>query len=397
MNPDWASPSPSSRTETLLLVDDKAENLHILGTLLQTMGYRILQATNGEEAFRRLDEEVPDLVLLDLIMPEMDGFEVCERIRENPAWRDLPIIFVSAADDPNIIVQALEAGGIDYVTKPYNKAELLSRVRTHLALASTRADLRTLAEDKDELLGILAHDLKNHLAGMQMSAALLVDQAASLPPSASQLIENIDESTRRMLAFVREFLANQAAGQMAPHLGPLPLNQHVQASLTRNLPLAEAKHIALSFHAEPGVGLAYADPDALGQVLDNLISNAIKFSQPGTAVVVAVRLDAPGWVGISVADQGPGFTPEDRERLFRRYGRLSARPTASEPSTGLGLSIVKRLVDAMQGRVSLREEQPEGAEFVVQLRPVEAIRQAPAGSAASKASTLSPHGYSSRR
>ena len=128
---------------------------------------------------------LPDLILLDVLMPGMDGFEVCRRIRENPEWKDIPIIFLSAADDKDLIVRALEAGGVDYVTKPFNHAEMLSRVRTHLALKMTRDRLKQLAEDKDELLGILAHDLKNHLGGMQMSAQPLRNRIGAVERTAS--------------------------------------------------------------------------------------------------------------------------------------------------------------------------------------------------------------------
>src|SRR6185295_6783354 len=144
--------------------------------------------------------------------PGMDGVEVCRRIRENPEWKDIPIIFLSAADDKELIVRALEAGGVDFVTKPFNHAEMLSRVRTHLTLKLARDRLKQLAEDKDELLGILAHDLKNHLGGMQMSANLLRERMTQLNDSKpAQLCDNICHSTGQLLAFVKEFLANSAA------------------------------------------------------------------------------------------------------------------------------------------------------------------------------------------
>ena len=118
-------------------------------------------------------------------MPGIDGLTTCRRLKADPRWADLPVIFLSAADDKNLVVQALESGGVDYVTKPFNKAELLSRVRTHLALKKARDELRHLAENKDELLGILAHDLKNHLAGMKLSAGLLSERADDLPRGVS--------------------------------------------------------------------------------------------------------------------------------------------------------------------------------------------------------------------
>src|SRR6185312_12058901 len=147
----------------LLVVDDQETNLQLLGGMLGQMGFDIVLASDGEQALQRLERNAVDLILLDVLLPGIDGFEVCRRIRARPEWVDIPVIFLSAADEKNLIVRALEVGGVDYVTKPFNQAELMSRVRTQLALKTARDHLRWLAEDKDELLGVLAHDLKNHL------------------------------------------------------------------------------------------------------------------------------------------------------------------------------------------------------------------------------------------
>jgi len=157
--------TPAALVPRILVVDDHEANVQVLGAMLEQLGYEIIPATGGNQALHRIAARPPDLVLLDVFMPDIDGFEVCRRIREEPAWNDIPIIFLSSADDKDFIVRALALGGVDYVTKPFHQAELISRVRTHLALKAARDSLRRLAEDKDELIGILAHDLKNHLGG----------------------------------------------------------------------------------------------------------------------------------------------------------------------------------------------------------------------------------------
>ena len=190
---------------TVLVVDDQAPNLQLVSDLLtETMGYEVILATSGEEALRQMQARLPDLVLLDVLMPGLNGIEICQRIKEKPAWQDVPVIFLSAADDKALVVRALETGGVDYVTKPFSRAELLTRVRTHLALKAARDQLKALAEDKDEMLGMLTHDLKNHLGGMQMSAQLLQERAPDLPDDRSRrLVDNILQSTTQMLAFVK--------------------------------------------------------------------------------------------------------------------------------------------------------------------------------------------------
>src|SRR5271169_1207597 len=168
----------SSESARILVVDDQPANVQIVGAVLGKLGCEIIPASDGATALKRVALRPPDLILLDLLMPGMGGCEVCEQLKKNPDWKDIPVIFLSAADDKDLIVRALDSGGVDYITKPFNQAELISRVRTQLALKAARDRLKQLAEDKDELLGILAHDLKNFLGGMNMSAGLLCRQTA---------------------------------------------------------------------------------------------------------------------------------------------------------------------------------------------------------------------------
>jgi len=354
---------------TVLVVDDQPPNLRLVGDLLTgTMGYEVIVASNGPQALRRLEARVPDLILLDVLMPGMNGIEICERIREKPEWCDIPIIFLSAADDKTLIVRALETGGVDYVTKPFSRAELLSRVRTHLTLKAARDQLKALAEDKDELLGILTHDLKNHLGGMQMSAQLLHDAGLHLPNDRSRrLVENILESSTQMLAFVKEFLANAALEhQQELQMYAVDLGDAVTLAMRQYHVAAERKALRLLWTPPAQTVAAIAEPVALNQVLENLLSNAIKFSPAGRAISLSVSSDAE-FASVCIADEGPGFTAEDHTKMFRRYARLSARPTGGEPSTGLGLSIVKKQVEAMLGKLTLESTAGSGAVFTVRL------------------------------
>ncbi|MBX3744539.1 MAG: hybrid sensor histidine kinase/response regulator [Verrucomicrobiae bacterium] len=352
----------------ILVVDDQPATIQLAGTVLGKLGHEIVPAANGPTALRRLGLHPPDLILLDLLMPEMDGCELCRRIRDRPEWRDIPVIFLSAADDPDLVVKALEAGGTDYVTKPFHQAELILRVRTQLALKFARDRLARLAEDKDELLGILAHDLKNHLGGMQMSAQLLHDRVIRQGDNRLiRLADNLRHASDRMLGFVRGFLANMAADResvLPP--GTVDLAAVTRTVTERNLEAARRKGIAMQTHLPGHPVKGYGHAESLDRVLDNLISNAIKFSPPGRMVEVSVE-DHPDWIECRVRDQGPGFQPEDRARLFQRYGRLSARPTAGEPSTGLGLAISHKLVTAMHGEIRVEGEPGEGARITVRL------------------------------
>ena len=369
-----AQPAPAR----ILVVDDQPANIQLVGTVLGRLGYEIIPASDGPTALKRLALRPPDLILLDLLMPEMDGCEVCRRVRENPEWVDIPVIFLSAADDKDFIVRALEAGGVDYITKPFNHGELMTRVRTQLALKSARDQLKELAEDKDELLGILTHDLINHLVGMQLSADILHQRLTKRDdPEQAKLCGNIHESSAQLLAFVKEFLANSAAEHgFALKLEAINLSEAAAVAVEDYREAASRKRLEIATAAPDEEIIALADRRALRQVLDNLLSNALKFSPAGRRIEVAVRA-AGNSVEFVIKDQGPGFTPEDQKRMFRRYGRLSARPTANEPSTGLGLSIVKKLVQNLQGELLCASTPGQGATFIVRLRrpPPGPVRQ----------------------
>jgi two-component system, sensor histidine kinase and response regulator len=359
-----------SRKPTILVVDDQERNIQLVGTLLQLFNYEIVPATSGEQALKRVASRRPDLILLDVLMPGMGGIEACRRIKETPGCEDIPIIFLSAADDKNLVVEGLESGGVDYVAKPFNKAELLSRVNTQIALKDTRDQLKMLAADKDELLGMLAHDLKNHLSGMQLSAQLLRDRSASaLDDKSRQLVDNMADSTSKLLSFVKELLAN-ASVDHAVMTSPQRINlaEHVAMAIRRYEEAAAQKRTRLYFH-EPRQPVAVsADPEGLGRILDNLLSNAIKFSPPGSAVNVTVSASDDESTGaVEVTDEGPGIPEVDRAKLFRRYARLTAQPTGGEPSSGLGLSIAKRLAEMMRGDLACHPPDAGGATFRLRL------------------------------
>lgn len=351
-----------------MVVDDQPANIQIVGSALGNLGHEIIPAVDGAAAIKRLAVRAPDLILLDLLMPGMDGCEVCRQLKANSDWKDIPIIFLSAADDKDLIVRALDAGGVDYITKPFNHAELISRVRTQLTLKNARDRLKQLAEDKDELLGILAHDLKNYLGGIHMSAELLRGQIARFEDERlTRLVENLFRTSSLSVAFLKEFLANAAADYgFAPNPVATKLEDITAGVVQQYQEIARRKNIQIQTEFSSKDDMVFADVSALDQVLDNLLSNAVKFSPADKNIFVSVR-PINDHLECAIRDEGPGFTPEDKARMFRRYGRLSARPTGGEPSTGLGLSIVRKLVQAMNGELLCESSPGQGATFTIRL------------------------------
>ncbi len=359
-------------TDCLLVVDDQEANIQVLVSMLGKLGFEILPASGVAQALKHLAIRQPDLILLDLLMPGLDGLDLCRKIQENAAWAEIPIIFLSAADDKNLIVRALESGGVDYITKPFNKLELVSRVRTQLMLKTARDHLKRLAQDKEELLGMISHHLQNHFAGMEMSAQVLLNRAPADEDVNARVLTEIRNASSRMRAFVKSFLANTAVDhKLSIKFESVNLATIASQVAGHYEPAANAKKITLrrSFPAENGA--VQADATALMQVLDNLVSNAIKFSPAGTEVSVMVEMNAP-WMECRIRDQGAGFTQEDKASMFGRYARLSARPTGGEPSTGLGLNIARKLTRAMGGELICESEPGKGATFILRLRCVTA-------------------------
>lgn len=348
------------------MVDDHEENLRVLAGILLPEGYSLIPANCGKQAFERLESRVPDLILLDVILPDINGVEICRQLKKRPELKDVPVIFLSAADDKALVVEALESGGVDYIAKPFNQAELLTRVRTHLMLKRTRDTLEVIVADKDQLLRVMAHDFKNQISGVLMSARLLLEreECKELPERSLKLIRNVAESSDRMMGFMKSFLANQGTKRSTIKVRRIEIEEVISGVVSEVEASALLKGTTLLRNGGTGGWVALGDENAARQVLENLVENAVKFCPRGSEVEVFSQMGDNKRLEIVVSDNGPGFTKEDRERMFQRYSRLSARPSGGEPSTGLGLYIAKSLMEDMGGDLRL-EDSEKGARFVL--------------------------------
>lgn len=355
-------------TDCLLVIDDQPDNIQTLRSLLEPLGFEILPAKDGAQAIQVLSIRRPDLILLDLLIPGMEGFEICHRIQENPDWAEIPIIFLSSVDDKPLVVRALENGGVDFIAKPFNHPELIARVRTQLMLKTARDHARRLAQDKDEMLSMISHYLQNHLAGMQMSAESLWKRTQmSDDPKLRLMIENIRSASSQMRSFVKAFLANAVADRgLVIKLEPISLTDAAARIARQYEDAARSKKMTIHTEFSRKSAMILADANALDQVLENLLSNAVKFSPLGKEIFIRVERSL-GQMECHIQDQGPGFTDQDKARLFGRYARLSAQPTGGEPSTGLGLSIAKKLVGAMNGDLKCESVAGQGATFILRM------------------------------
>lgn len=379
---------PVEREPLILIVDDIPRNLQVLGSILSESGYSVSVASSGQGALDAIGAQIPDLILLDVQMPDIDGLDVCRRLKAEKKTADIPIIFLTARIEAEDIVQGFEAGAVDYITKPFVATELLARVRTHLRvkqyhdlIASQNQHLQALNAEKSELLSVVAHDLKSPLTNVQLLADILDRKSETLTPERiREYADDLRQSSDRMLALINNILNIHSieTGNFTLAIDRTSVNYVIEQIVSEYRLQAQKKSIAIEYAAVNANLAVYADPMAFAQIVANLVSNAIKYSPPQTIVSLSVQMvkhqgsnassgDGVSMVQVAVRDEGPGLSDDDQQRLFTKFARLSSKPTGGESSTGLGLSIVKRLALAMGGDVFCQSALGQGSTFSVVL------------------------------
>jgi len=354
--------TPKARGRRILMADDDRINLSILAGILRPEGYELSQAASGEATLESYAASPPDLVLLDVMMPGIDGFATCRRLKELYGDHCAPVIFITAKSESDDVVQGFAAGGVDYLPKPFRAKEVVARIRLHLQNRALIGQQRQLVEQlsqanaaKNQLLGMAAHDLRNPLASVRALAGFLQDGSTG-PLNADQrdLVGTIQEASQSMLALVNELLdtAVLETGEVGIHLQDASLAELLEKQIRLHNINAAGKGTRIGFApGDPPPARLRFDPDKLRQIVDNLLSNAVKFSPPNSTITIRTVLK-PGWCKVEVQDQGPGVPEHERHKLFQDFGRTSVRPTGGEKSTGLGLAICRRIMETHGGSMA---------------------------------------------
>jgi len=360
----------------ILVVEDDRMNARIISSILRPEGYITSEVDSGEAALDTYADFQPDLILLDVVMGGINGFETCRRLKSDPATANVPVIFITAKNQPEDIVAGLEAGGVDYVVKPFQPREMIARIRTHLHLRALLESQQRLINDlskanaaKNHFLGIAAHDLRNPLTSISGLSEFMLDSASGqLSEDQRAMVRSVHSATHVMLDLLNELLDISIieSGEMRLDLAPTNFADIVHDSVFLNGLTAARKQMKISCRPFKPTRALLLDARKIRQVVDNLLSNAIKFSPPGTTISVELSENADHQT-ISVQDQGPGIPPEEMNMLFTNFGRTSAKPTGGEKSTGLGLAICRKIVEAHHGTISAtnRSDGITGADFRV--------------------------------
>ena len=364
--PSGDNPADAPAKPLILVVDDQAPNIQAVGALLVQGGYDVMPAMSGEQALQRCEQRTPRLVLMDMRMPGMDGFSVCAKLREHPRTAEIPVIFLTAAHEREVLVQAFESGAVDYVTKPFVAEELLARVKTHLEIKSSRDRLAQLAQERAELTQVVAHDLKNPLAGILMATESL----AKVAEARGVALDSIRDSAQRCLAFIDDYLGRWGASekQRTVELAAMVIKPVLQDSLAALRPIAEADGLSLhlTMKDDPEV---MANAVSVRHIVDNLVSNAIKYGGKKGTVEVTATVGRSGMLRVSVADEGAGVPKDQQGNLFKRYVQLPGQQAAH--SSGLGLAISREEAERMGGHLWYEDGENGGAVFVLMLPLVE--------------------------
>jgi len=360
----------------VLIIDDDRINIRILASILQNEGYLITEADTGEKALELYEGLKPDLVLMDVMLPGIDGFAVCRELRARFGDNAAPVIFITAKTESDDIVEGLAAGGVDYIPKPFRRKESLARIRIHLQNKILNEQqkalvdqLKTANQAKNKLLGMAAHDLRNPLASIRGLAEFLRDgTVGQLTPDQLDLANTIFETSQSMLTLLNELLdvATIEAGELKIHKEPHNLADLVEKCVYLNNINAVRKNTKIVYSPPMEAPIVRMDQSKIKQVMDNLLSNAVKYSPPGSTVNVRISGFHPAF-NVAVQDQGPGIPENERHQLFKDFMTLSAKPTGGEKATGLGLAICRKIVEAHRGAITATNLPKGGCEFSIML------------------------------
>ena len=363
----------------ILIVEDDLINIEIFTEILHH-NYQLFIAPDGKRAEEILTSNMPDIILLDVMLPDTTGIELCRKIKANQATMHIPIIMATSLDNQSDKIRGLEAGANDYLIKPVDSDELKLKIKNHLEIKHLRDELlesylnieninKELKKNiikKGEILSIVAHDMRNPLTTIGGLTEMLMDEFSPKDPNYSYL-QTIERSSDHLISLINDMLEKSKieAGDIDANKKEVDPGLLAEWVVDMNIPDAHVKQQKIDF-SNQAKGTVNGDKMMLRSVMDNLVSNAIKYS-PYNATISITLQNSPEEDAIEfiVIDEGPGFKQNEMGKLFGRFQRLSAKPTGGESSTGLGLSIVKDYTERHNGSIHVENEPERGARITV--------------------------------
>jgi two-component system sensor histidine kinase/response regulator len=360
---------------TILIVDDNKKNLQVLGNILHEEHYKVAVSMNGPTAIKLAHHLRPDIIILDIMMPEMNGFEVCTLLKKEDDTKDIPVIFLTAKVESEDVVEGFNLGGVDYITKPFKKKELLVRLKNHLDLQASKRKIQNQAKElaeingfKDKLFSIIGHDLRSPLSSLKLTLDLIISGLINYKDDDFiDTIENLSKSTDEAFVLLENLLgwAKSQSGiiDVVPETLDLKeLSESVQRLLKLNLKNKSINFI-ISIDENHKV---FADNQMIKTVLRNLISNAIKFTPNEGTISVSSEIEGDK-IKVLVNDSGVGIPAENLSKLFNANTPVKTYGTNNEAGSGLGLILCKDFVERNGGLLHVESEEGKGSTFIFTL------------------------------
>ncbi len=371
----------SHKNELILLIDDQPDNLRYLQIVLKE--FKLVSALSAKEGIAKANELLPDLILLDIMMPEIDGFEAFKMLKNNEATADTPIIFVTARVMLDDVIKGLKLGANDYITKPFEPAELIARIKTHLDLQKAKkklleqfVHLTELNEDKNEFLKIAAHDLRNPLKVIQGFTKLIMERFDSLSDdNLQEFLTDISSAADSMLKIINDILTmnDLEEGKYEVIVQEFDLTELMLVLESEFREQAKKKNINIVIDDKLNNRSFKNDFLKTKQILENLIENALTFSFNGTTVTFIIEVASPeeveeGFIArVVIRDEGPGIPEVELPHIFDKFCKISNKPTGNEPSSGMGLAISKSMSEILGFKLLCDTQVGKGTDFILLL------------------------------
>ena len=352
---------------SLLIVDDEPDNFDVIETILSNEDYQLYYAASGQEAIAFLDTYNPDLILLDVMMPVMDGIEVCRQIKAIPKWQAIPIIIVTALRAKSDLARCLNTGADDFISKPVNAIELRARIHSMLRIKQQYDDLQTLLKLREDMVKMVVHDLRNPLFSILLGLEVLSNPEYPKERQSRKLTQ-IYASAQALQVLIDDLLqiALLESGKFRLNLTEVDLCELIQSAISNfEASAAQKNQFLISQLPEEFRRTVSVDVSMIHRMLDNLLSNAIKFSPHNSQIIVKLEFMTSGDYKIQVIDSGPGVPDALRQKIFEKYEIGTLMSDVSQ--IGLGLAFCKMVVEAHGGEICVRSNQPQGAIFEITL------------------------------
>lgn len=350
----------------ILIIDDEPDNFDVIDALLDSQGYELSYVSNGQEALELLVDFQPDVILLDVMMPQMNGIEFCQQFKSNVQWKHIPIIMVTALNSKEDLSEGIAVGADDFISKPVNGTELRSRVKSMLRIKQQYDSLQEVINLREDLSNMIVHDLRNPLTSIILAAEML--RVGNLSPERQfQKSNQIIAAGQQLQSMIDSLLlmAKLDAGKLILQRTNIDICELCDLSISDIQPAIIHKNLKLITDLPQPGGTINLDVNLFRRVLDNLLSNAIKFTTANGKITLHAHYPAPGKLKIQVADTGKGVKEELREIIFHKYEIGSFKQEASQ--IGLGLAFCKMTVEAHGGIITVENNKPQGAIFTIEI------------------------------